>query len=185
MSTERNSLFPNYFTVEEAGVFRHLRIEGNRLAGRWCWVMVATWGFLDVSPLEMFWHWSNSWLGQIWKPSFRTAVFPDGSGGKESACNAGDTGSLPRLGWSPWQPTPVFFPGESHGQRSLAGYCPWSCKESDTTEWLSHHFAFWMGREGCSCCYVFTVNTFPTSPSPLGCGLLSFKPCLWASYDSI
>ena len=26
----------------------------------------------------------------------------------------------------PWQPTPVFLPGESHGQRSLAGYSPWS-----------------------------------------------------------
>ena len=39
--------------------------------------------------------------------------------------------------------------------------------------------------EGCSCCYTFTVNTFPISPSLLGCGLLSFKPCLWALYDSI
>ena len=27
-----------------------------------------------------------------------------------------------------WQPTPVFMPGESHGQRSLASYCPWGCK---------------------------------------------------------
>ena len=27
-----------------------------------------------------------------------------------------------------WQPTPVFLPGESHGQRSLAGYSPWGCK---------------------------------------------------------
>ena len=33
-----------------------------------------------------------------------------------------------------WQPTPVFLPGESHGQKSLAGYSPWGCKESDTTE---------------------------------------------------
>ena len=33
-----------------------------------------------------------------------------------------------------WQPTPVFLPGKSLGQRSLAGYSPWSCKESDTTE---------------------------------------------------
>ena len=33
-----------------------------------------------------------------------------------------------------WQPTPVFLPGESHGQRSLAGYSPWGGKESDTTE---------------------------------------------------
>ena len=33
-----------------------------------------------------------------------------------------------------WQPTPVFLPGESHGQRSLVGYSPWGHKESDTTE---------------------------------------------------
>ena len=32
---------------------------------------------------------------------------------------------------------PIFLPGESHGQRSLAGYSPWSHKESDTTEWLT------------------------------------------------
>ena len=38
------------------------------------------------------------------------------------------------------QPTPVFLPGESHGQRSLAGYIAfalWGCKESDTAEQLS------------------------------------------------
>ena len=33
-----------------------------------------------------------------------------------------------------WQPTSVFLPGESHGQRSLAGYSPCGCKESDRTE---------------------------------------------------
>ena len=32
------------------------------------------------------------------------------------------------------QPTPVFLPGESQGQRSLVGYCPWGCTESDMTE---------------------------------------------------
>jgi len=37
-----------------------------------------------------------------------------------------------------WQPTPVFLPGEFHGQRSLAGHNPWSPKESDTTERLTH-----------------------------------------------
>ena len=31
-------------------------------------------------------------------------------------------------------PTPVFLPGEFQGQRSLAGYSPWGCKELDTTE---------------------------------------------------
>ena len=33
-----------------------------------------------------------------------------------------------------WQPTPVFLPGESQGQRSLVGCSPWGCTESDTTE---------------------------------------------------
>ena len=41
-----------------------------------------------------------------------------------------------------WQPTPVFLPGESHGQRSLAGYSPRGCKESNTTEQLHFHFHF-------------------------------------------
>ena len=67
--------------------------------------------------------------------------FPGGSAVKESSCKAGakgDTVSIPRSGRSPWrrawQPTPVFLPGESHGQRSLAGYSPWGQKESDMTE---------------------------------------------------
>ena len=37
-----------------------------------------------------------------------------------------------------WQPTPLFLPGEFHGQNSLMGYSPWSHKELDTTEWLTH-----------------------------------------------
>jgi len=36
-----------------------------------------------------------------------------------------------------WLPTPLFLLGEFHGQRSLAGYSPWDCKESDTTERLT------------------------------------------------
>ena len=49
--------------------------------------------------------------------------FLGGSNGKESACNAGDVGSTLQVGKIPcrkaWQPTPVFLPGESHGQGSL------------------------------------------------------------------
>ena len=37
-----------------------------------------------------------------------------------------------------WQPTPVFLPGEFHGQRSLVGYSLWSHKESGTTDRLTH-----------------------------------------------
>ena len=36
-----------------------------------------------------------------------------------------------------WLPTPVFLPGEFHGQRSLAGYSPWGCKELDMNERLT------------------------------------------------
>ena len=36
-----------------------------------------------------------------------------------------------------WQPTPVFLPGEFHGQRSLGGYSLWGCKESDMAERLT------------------------------------------------
>ena len=38
-----------------------------------------------------------------------------------------------------WQPTPVLLPGKYHGQRSLAGYIPWGCAESDTTEHAGTH----------------------------------------------
>ena len=42
------------------------------------------------------------------------------------------------MGRIPWRrkcrPTPLFLPGKSHGQRSLEGYSPWGCKESDVTE---------------------------------------------------
>ena len=47
-------------------------------------------------------------------------------------------GSNPMIPWRrEWQPTPVFLPGESQGQRRLVGYSPWGHKESDTTEQLS------------------------------------------------
>ena len=60
------------------------------------------------------------------------------SAGEESACIAGDVGVAPGSGRSPgggqWQPTPVFLPKESHGQRSLVGCSPWGHTESDVTE---------------------------------------------------
>ena len=46
----------------------------------------------------------------------------------------------PWVGTIPWRkewlPTPLFLPGECHGQRSLVGYSPWGCKELDTIEQL-------------------------------------------------
>ena len=61
---------------------------------------------------------------------------------KNSPTNAGDLGSIPgsrRPPWRrAWQAIPVFLPGESHRQRSLMGYSPWGCKESDTTKATYH-----------------------------------------------
>ena len=60
---------------------------------------------------------------------------------RDPPANAGDIRDVrfdPWVGKLSWrraqQPTPVFFPRESHGQRSLAGYCPWGRKESDMIE---------------------------------------------------
>ena len=56
-----------------------------------------------------------------------------------------------------WHPTPVLFPGKSHGRRSLVGCSPWGCEESDTTERLHFHFSLSCIGEGngnplqCSC----------------------------------
>ena len=67
--------------------------------------------------------------------------FPGGASGKESACQCKRhkrhefdpwVGTIP---WRrAWQPTPVFLPGKSYGQRSLAGYSPQDHEELDRTE---------------------------------------------------
>ena len=58
--------------------------------------------------------------------------FPYSSVGKESACNAGDPGSIPGLGRSPGEGTgnPLQYSclENPHGQRRLAGYSPWDHK---------------------------------------------------------
>ena len=68
-------------------------------------------------------------------------LFPDGSDSKICACNVGIWVS-PWIGKIPWrrgrQPTPVFLPGKSHGQRSLVGYNPNGHKKLDTTEAIEH-----------------------------------------------
>ena len=56
----------------------------------------------------------------------------------QSTCNAEDPGLIPGLGTSPGEgndyPQLEFLSGESHVQRSLVGYSPWGCKESDMIE---------------------------------------------------
>ena len=68
--------------------------------------------------------------------------FPRSSDSKESACNAGDLGSIPGSGRAPAEENGNLLQysclENSHGWRSLAGYSPWGYKESDTTERLTH-----------------------------------------------
>ena len=62
--------------------------------------------------------------------------------------------SLSRAWRRKWQPTPVFLPRKSHGQRSLADYSPWDRKESDTTEWLT------LSHYPCPCTDVYLLKTY-------------------------
>ena len=70
-------------------------------------------------------------------------MFPCSSVGKESACSAGDPGSISELGRSPGEGNgnPLQYPclEKSHGQRSMAGYISWGHRESDTTERLNNN----------------------------------------------
>ena len=78
--------------------------------------------------------------------------FPGGASGRESACQCrrhkgwGYNPWVRKIPWRRvWQPSPVFLPGESHGQRSLAGYSPQCRKELETTEvtWHAHTPGAW------------------------------------------
>ena len=63
-----------------------------------------------------------------------------------------------------WQPTPVFLPGKSHGQRSLAGYSSWERKESDMTEQHRFHFlnslVWWASQILSVACWSFKLYLF-------------------------
>ena len=71
---------------------------------------------------------SNVWYRLAWWPS-----------GKESACQCKRRGFYPwilKIPWKrKWQPAPVFLPGKSYGQRSLADYSPWD------REWVEQGLA--------------------------------------------
>ena len=69
-----------------------------------------------------------------------------------------------------WQPTPVFLPGESQGQRSLASYSPWGHKESNVTKWLSTHLCTPIPLEPSSLSPSHPCGS-PQSPRP---GLLCY-----------
>ena len=89
---------------------------------------------------------------------------------KNPPAKAGDKSSIPGSGltlWrSAWQRTPVFLPGEFHGQRSLVDYCPWGWKESDRLKQLSTH----------SLCKVTVIQKYFVSHTKK---FIDFIPEIW------
>ena len=107
-------------------------------------------------------HWSAfchyrllSFSRILFEWSYIVSGLPWWLSGKESACQCGRCEFNRWVGKMPWrrkrQPTPVFLPGKSHRQRSLAGYSQWSCKRvahdlvTTHNSFLSFHSAqlFW------------------------------------------
>ena len=134
------------------------KIEGRRRRGwqRMRWLN----GITDL--MDMVWVNSGSWwwtgrpgvlqfmgsqgVGHDWTTKLNWTELPNGGASLvtqmvKTAYQCRRRGFDPWLGKIPcrrkWQPTLVFLPGKSHGQRSLVGYSPWGLKESDTTEWLN------------------------------------------------
>ena len=99
--------------------------------GNCIWCCYEHWGAC------IFPNWSSHYL-------WLNRDFPGGSDGKESACNVGDPGSIPGSGRSPGEgnnnPLQHACLEKYHGWRSLAGYNPWGCKESDTTQQLHYYY---------------------------------------------
>ena len=129
-----------------------LRVNDTRIP-----LYVSVYTIFCLSILSIFGHLGCSFLSIVNNSAMNMRVsgrknftlltcctlwLPYSSDGKESTCNAGDWGFDPWIRKIPWrkkqQSTPVFLPGEFHGQRSLAGYSPWGHKELDTTKWLTH-----------------------------------------------
>ena len=111
----------------------------------------------------LFFNWEAFWLFPLWGyyinkqscicftivgwTSMFIYIARSGSDVKESASNT-DLSSVPEFGRFPWrrawQPTPVFLPGESPWQKSLACYNPWSHKELIMTEQTGVEMQGWI-----------------------------------------
>ena len=90
---------------------------------------------------------------------------PGGSVDKDFTCRCKKHRFDPwvrKISWRrAWKPTPVFLPGESHRQRSLAGYSPWVCKEQDTTEVIEHkHKSMLISQTGPVSLFMLLLSHF-------------------------
>ena len=92
---------------------------------------------------------------------------------KQLACQCRRHEFNPWVGKTMWrrtlQPTPVFWPGESHVQRSLEGYSPWGCKELNIT-WVDWACTSW------NTCEQSGMGMFQ------GCGVWAGKIITWYDY---
>ena len=108
--------------------------------------------------------------------------------GKEFACWCRRCGFNPWVGKIPWrrkqQPIPVFLPGKSYGQRSLAGYSPCGHKESDMTEQLNNKNNFTIYEIGQKVHWGFSVIFYGQTQTnfwanPMLYQLTSFEGFQW------
>ena len=134
--------------------------------------------------------WFDSWVRKIpWRrdrlPTPVSLGFPRGSDGKVSNCNAGDLGLI---SWRREQlTTPVLWPGEFHGQRSLAGYIQSMGLQRVGHNWVTftfflscragRFFTVWSTREAPMCCLRLS-SLHPSGSLPL----LSL-PVIWQTYQ--
>ena len=110
--------------------------------------------------------------------------------GKEPICSGRRLGFdlwVGKIPWRrPWKPTPVFLPGEFHGQRSLVGYSPWGCKwsnlactQAQDTASVSCTHLLWTYQFWCLCTSAHIVTRIWRNLSPFtqlkyySCGMLS------------
>ena len=125
---------------------RMQRVGGECISGTHLGPNYPIFLFISVMPPSKFTpkNWQQVCflpLSMRWSSTAVQQVLPRWLSGKESACQCR---RHRRRRFDPWvekipwrrprQPTPVFLPGKSHGQRSLAGSSPWGRKESDRTE---------------------------------------------------
>ena len=90
-------------------------------------------GILALSPSEHYGKDNMRWLK--WPTEVKLLAHSKQSVGTLTVVTSSGSGKSPGEGNE--NPLPVFLPGEFHGQRSLAGYSPWGCKELDMIEWLA------------------------------------------------
>ena len=143
------------------------------------WVYVS--GF---ESLVFLWVWiSHPFFGlfpRIWVLwsvcEYASQGFLGGPAVEESACQCRRCGFDPWVGKIPWrrkwQPTPVFLPGKSHGQRSLAGYSPWGCKRVRHNLATKHQMPT-CGMPVCLCANVAGIEVYDV------CGICPWMLFLW------